>query len=101
MPLRSLLLAALALAAIAPSAGAQTGFTAWHPTCKEAHQAAISTMGAYASNLDGRLVLGPCAKRGRGTTVTRVRIVGGYRPERFRVLVTGYHDEILVRARPA
>jgi hypothetical protein len=75
--------------------------TPFRPTCIEAQNAARITMGGYATDLDGRLVVGPCAKRGAATMITRVRIVGGVRSgERFRVFVTGEGANVIVRARP-
>jgi hypothetical protein len=72
----------------------------WHPSCAETHRAARVVLGQIPEALDGKLVLGGCARRGIATTVTVARIVGPA-PLRFRVLVTGQGESVIVRVRPA
>lgn len=88
--------ALVALLALVPCAQAQAH--TWRPSCIEARRAATIVLGQLPAAMDGRLVLGPCARRGTATQVTRARIVGPT-PLRFRVLVSGAGDSVVVRVR--
>ena len=85
-----------ALFALIPCAQAQAH--TWRPSCAETRRAATIVLGQLPAAMDGRLVLGPCARRGTATQVTRARIVGPT-PLRFRVLVSGAGDSVVVRVR--
>lgn len=74
------------------------------PTFSQARGAIRATMGLYAQVLDGRLVVGPCDRRGKRSVVCRARITGR-QPERYRVVVSDgvYIDgeeQVTIRAFP-
>lgn len=58
------------------------------PTRKQARAAAHITLDSYADLVDGRLIVGPCNRRGAYTTVCRARIDGPSK-YRYQILVTG------------
>jgi hypothetical protein len=58
------------------------------PTCAQAHTATHIVLGDFAEVMGGHVVVGPCAKRGKYSTICRVRVVGRLKSH-YRILVTG------------
>jgi hypothetical protein len=85
-----ILLAGLLLALVPSVAGARTPPEHWRPTCSQARDVTVWVLDNYARALDGHLQLHGCRKKGEATRITRATVVlGGSRPEEFRVWVTG------------
>src|SRR5689334_4546221 len=91
-----LALVGLALLSVPP------GVAQARPTFGEARGAIHVIFANYAASFDGRLIVGPCARRGKRSVVCRARITGR-EPERLRVVVWDgvYKDgeeQVMIRA---
>jgi hypothetical protein len=62
------------------------------PTFVQAHRAAHIVLDDYAGFMDGRVVVGPCRKVGKYSTLCRARI-DGRAAQRYRILVTGTRNQ--------